>query len=95
VAPDGKPCIRKRIQKTDMEETIFISEQALSFCGERKESGPVFEGFSSSMVNYPLKKWLEEAHIHKHIFFHCMIKALIHNDQGFYHVSMSKLKNAQ
>ena len=71
VAPDGKPCIRKRIQKTDMEETIFISEQALSFCGERKESGPVFEGFSSSMVNYPLKKWLEEAHIHKHISFHC------------------------
>lgn len=70
-APDGKPCIRKRIQKTDMEETIFISQQALDFCGERQKSGVVFKGFNSSMVNYPLKKWLEAAGITKRISFHC------------------------
>lgn len=70
-APDGKPCIRKCIQKTDSEETIFISEQALDFCGERQPSGIVFEGFRYSMTNYPLKQWLKAAGITKKISFHC------------------------
>jgi integrase len=70
-APDGKPCIRKCIQKTDSEETIFISEQALDLCGERQPSGIVFEGFRYSMTNYPLKQWLKAAGITKKISFHC------------------------
>lgn len=70
-APDGKPCIRKRIQKTDSEETIYISEQALEFCGERQTSGIVFEGFRYSMTNYPLKNWIKSAGITKKISFHC------------------------
>lgn len=70
-APDGKPCIRKRILKTDSEETIYINEQALDFCGERKASGPVFEGFTKSMLQYPLKMWIKDAGIQKSISFHC------------------------
>lgn len=70
-AADGRPCIRKRIQKTNSEETIYISEQALSYCGPRKESGPVFEYFTKSMLQYPLKIWLKNAGITKKISFHC------------------------
>lgn len=70
-APDGKPCIRKRIEKTDSEETIFISDQALSFCGERQSEGLVFDGLMPSMLSYPLKKWLKDAGITKNISFHC------------------------
>ena len=70
-APDGKPCIRKRIEKTDTEETIFISEQALAYCGERKESGLIFEGLRPGIIDYAVKKWVEAAGIQKKISFHC------------------------
>ena len=70
-APDGKPCIRKRIQKTDSEETIYISEQALAYCGPRQESGLVFEYLTKSMLQYPLKHWIKNAGILKNISFHC------------------------
>lgn len=71
LAADGKPCIRKRIQKTNSEETVYISEQALSYCGPRMKSGLVFEGFTKSMLQYPLKQWLKSAGITKKISFHC------------------------
>ena len=70
-APDGKPCIRKRIEKTDTEETIFISEQALAYCGERKESGLIFEDLRPGIIDYAVKKWVEAAGIQKKISFHC------------------------
>lgn len=70
-APDGKPCIRKRIEKTNTEETIFISEQALAYCGERKESGLIFEGLRPGIIDYAVKKWVEAAGIQKKISFHC------------------------
>lgn len=70
-APDGKPCIRKRIEKTDTEETIFISEQALAYCGERKESGLIFEGLRPGIIDYAVKRWVEAAGIQKKISFHC------------------------
>lgn len=71
VAPDGGPCIRKNIVKSDREESIFISEEAVSYCGKRKESGTVFEGLTRSMTNDPLKDWISDAGIDKHITFHC------------------------
>ena len=70
-APDGRPCIRKCIQKTNTEETVYISEQALAYCGPRKEKGIVFEYFSKSMLQYPLKQWIKKAGISKRISFHC------------------------
>ena len=70
-APDGKPCIRKRIEKTDTEETIFISEQALAYCGERKESGLIFKGLRPGIIDYAVKRWVEAAGIQKKISFHC------------------------
>lgn len=70
-APDGKPCIRKRIEKTNTEETIFISEQALAYCGERKEGGLIFEGLRPGIIDYAVKRWIEAAGIQKKISFHC------------------------
>ena len=70
-APDGKPCIRKCIEKTNTEETIFISEQALAYCGERKESGLIFEGLRPGIIDYAVKRWVEAAGIQKKISFHC------------------------
>ena len=68
--PDGYPCIRKVIGKTHKECTIFISDDALSFCGPRSK-GYVFKNFRRSMTDKPLKKWLDDAGITKHITFYC------------------------
>lgn len=69
-AQDGKPCIYKRIIKTDEYKTIFISDEALEFCGTRRENCLVFPLFSRSMTKEPLKQWLRDAGIEKHITFH-------------------------
>lgn len=69
-APDLGPCIRIRTQKTQTEAVLPISFEALSLCGERSE-GKVFKGLSRSMINLPLKYWIQEAGIKKHITFHC------------------------
>ena len=70
LAPDGRPCIRKTIQKTGRDETIFISEEALKFCGERG-TGRVFADLRKSMTVYPLRRWIAASGIKKHITFHC------------------------
>ena len=46
-----------------------ISEEALELCG-KKSTGKVFKGLKRSMVNYPLKKWINAAGITKPITFH-------------------------
>ncbi len=70
LAPDLGYCVRIRIQKTDTETMLPISDEALQLCGERTE-GRVFRGLTRSMVNYPLRKWIAAAGIKKHISFHC------------------------
>lgn len=70
LAPDLGNCVRIRIQKTDTETMLPISDEALQLCGERTE-GKVFRGLTRSMVNYPLRKWIAAAGIKKHISFHC------------------------
>lgn len=55
LAPDLGYCVRIRIQKTDTETMLPISDEALQLCGERTE-GKVFRGLTRSMVNYPLRK---------------------------------------
>lgn len=69
-AQDMGLCIRIRTQKTSTEATLPISEEALTLCGPRGE-GKVFKGLSRSMINVPLKNWIKEAGIKKHITFHC------------------------
>lgn len=70
-APDGGWHIVKKIQKTQQNEALPVSDEALSWCGERG-TGIVFRGFRRSMISYPFKKWLEDAGITKHITFHCL-----------------------
>ena len=70
IGPDGYPCIRKVIEKTKKECTIFISDDALTFCGPRSR-GLVFKNFRRSMTVTPLRGWLHDAGITKHITFHC------------------------
>lgn len=69
-APDGGWCIHKDIVKSRRLETVFISDEALSWCGPRGE-GKVFKGFKRSMTYAPLKQWLHDAGITKPFSFHC------------------------
>ena len=70
LAPDQGSCIRIRTQKTSTEATLPISYESYELCGEAS-SGKVFKGLQRSMINYPLKKWIKQAGITKHITFHC------------------------
>lgn len=69
-ASEGGYCIRIRTEKTETETTLPISDEALELCGTRTQ-GLVFKGLNRSMLQAPLKKWLNEAGIDKHITFHC------------------------
>ncbi|RGS31271.1 site-specific integrase [Bacteroides cellulosilyticus] len=69
IAPDQGYCIRIRTQKTKTGATLPISHEAFELCGE-VGTGKVFKGLSQSMINYPLKNWLKQTKILKHIIFH-------------------------
>lgn len=68
---NGGFCIRTKTKKTKAEATLPISVTMLSLCGERKPAGKVFEGINREMLREPLKKWIKDAGITKHITFHC------------------------
>lgn len=70
LAADQGYCIRIKTQKTSTEATLPISFEAFELCGTPGE-GKVFKGLQRSMINYPLKKWIKQAGIKKHITFHC------------------------
>ena len=70
IAPDQGYCLRIRTQKTQTEATLPISYEAYELCGT-PGTGKVFKDLQRSMINYPLKNWLEKAGITKHITFHC------------------------
>lgn len=69
--PDGGWAISKVIVKTQRREIVFISDEALEYCGERG-SGTVFRGLSKSMTYGPFKRWIAAAGIEKNITFHCL-----------------------
>jgi integrase len=69
-ASDGGYCLRLRTEKTETETTLPISNEALELCGKRG-TGKVFRKLERSMVQHPLKKWIKQAGIEKHITFHC------------------------
>ena len=70
MAPDLGYCIRLRTIKTGTEALLPISDEALELCGPRSY-GIVFKGLTRSMTQAPLKRWVLEAGIYKHITFHC------------------------
>ena len=70
VGPDNGYYIRICTEKTETEATLPISNEALELCGI-PGSGRVFKGLARAMTNQPLKQWISEAGIKKHITFHC------------------------
>lgn len=71
VGPDQGYYIRICTEKTETEATLPISQEALELCGEWS-TGKVFKGLTRSMTHHPLKQWIAEAGIRKHITFHCL-----------------------
>lgn len=70
-AADGGWCIRFRSEKTDVESTLPISDEAFALCGEPGD-GIVFKGLTRQMTQHKLQNWLKEAGIEgKRITFHC------------------------
>lgn len=69
-AQDGGWCIRIRTEKTDTEATLPLTDEAYKLCGKRS-TGPVFKNLKRYNTHAPLKEWVEEAGITKHITFHC------------------------
>lgn len=69
-ASEGGFCIRIRTDKTETEATLPISKEAMELCGKRG-TGKVFEGLERHMTQNPLKRWIKDAGITKHITFHC------------------------
>lgn len=68
-APDGEPCIIKKIVKSNRDEVIFISREALELCGKPSE-GLIFEGITKDLAYRELGEWVKEAGITKHVTFH-------------------------
>jgi len=74
---DGSMYITLRMQKTKELVNNPISNEALELIGyndgdeNRKPTDKVFVGFNDSLTQAPLKNWLKEAGITKHITYHC------------------------
>ena len=71
IGPDQGYYIRICTEKTETEATLPISEEALSYYGEPKSEGKVFEDCARGMLTTPLQRWIKRAGITKHITFHC------------------------
>ena len=69
---DGVMYVTTRMQKTKDIVHNPISEEALELIGYSPDKrGKVFPDFKDSMTQAPLKNWLREAGITKHISYHC------------------------
>ena len=69
---DGVMYVTTRMQKTKDIVHNPICEEALELIGYSPDKrGKVFPDFKDSMTQAPLKNWLREAGITKHISYHC------------------------
>ena len=74
---DGGMYITLRMQKTQQLVNNPVSNEALELIGfyddddSRNPAGKVFEGFTDKLTQTPLKNWLKEAGITKHLSYHC------------------------
>lgn len=69
-AADGGWCMNICTKKTKTRAILPLSDEALSYCGERGE-GQVFKGLTEHVVRNNLHDWLTAAGITKPITFHC------------------------
>ncbi|MCR5817866.1 MAG: site-specific integrase [Prevotella sp.] len=73
---DGGMYVTLRMQKTQQLVNNPISNEALDLIGfydkdeERQPTDKVFAGFNDSLTQAPLKNWLREAGITKHVSYH-------------------------
>ena len=73
---DGGMYVTLRMQKTQQLVNNPISNEALDLIGfydedeNRKPTDKVFTGFNDSLTQAPLKNWLKEAGITKHVSYH-------------------------
>lgn len=73
-APDGKTLqIVMRMQKTDITVIVPLSDEAMKWLPEKKESDtPIFKvPDNQSTLAWRLNSWVKNAGIDKHITFHC------------------------
>ncbi len=70
VGPDNGYYIRISTEKTETEATLPISNEALELVVSHVQAA-YFKGLTRAMTNQPLKQWISEAGIKKHITFHC------------------------
>jgi integrase len=66
---DGRKYIQFVAQKTKTETIVPISDELYNFIGPVGD-GLVFKGLNVAMCDKPLKKWIKQADIKKHITFH-------------------------
>lgn len=67
----GGKCVHIITVKTETEDIIPISEEALQLIGyEPEKSGKVFSGLKRSWTQTPMKRWIRSAGIAKNITFH-------------------------
>lgn len=60
-------------KKTSRDNLLYISDLAVSLCGERGQSkDSIFQGMDDNLRYYLFPKWIKEAGIEKKITFHCM-----------------------
>jgi integrase len=87
--------IRYRQKKTQAEETLIISEQAVGLMGQRDdEGGTVFKGLHySAWNNQKLESWMMKAGIQRKVTFHAArhTNAVIHLSKGTDIFTISKL----
>lgn len=67
----GGKCVHTITQKTQTEDIVPISEEALALIGYSPENtGRAFIGLKHSWTQAPMKKWIKSAGINKNITFH-------------------------
>lgn len=68
--PSLGTCLVFKTQKTKTQSTLPLCDEAVELIGERK-TGKLFPEFKKSLTGTPLRKWIKDAGITKHITFHC------------------------
>lgn len=67
--PKGGWCVFKRMQKTKNMANVPIGDDLMEVIGPRGE-GLVFDGLTTYMLTYPMKRWFKSIGIKKDLHFH-------------------------
>lgn len=83
--PKGGWCVFKRMQKTKNMANVPIGDDLMEVIGPRGE-GLVFNGLTTYMLTYPMKRWFKSIGIKKDLHFHCTS-----HSKFFYLLNISEL----